>query len=75
MRPNFIAHLDRLNRWLAEQPHIAVLQINYKSLVERPAEMAAIVNDFLGGRGVESGCAGGLRGLDACQRDARPRTC
>lgn len=51
IRPNFIAHLDRLKRMLDEQPHIAVLHVDYKSLVERPAEMAQVVNNFLDGRG------------------------
>jgi hypothetical protein len=50
IRPNFIAHLDRLMRWLAAQSHIAVLRVDYKALVERPAEMAGVVNEFLGGR-------------------------
>jgi hypothetical protein len=50
IRPNFIAHLDRLMRWLAEQPHIAVLRVDYRDLVERPAEMAEVVNEYLGGR-------------------------
>lgn len=50
IRPDFVAHLDRLGRWLAEQPHIAVLRVDYKALVERPAEMAEVVNEFVGGR-------------------------
>ncbi len=51
IRTNFVAHLDRLHRMLDEQPHIAVLRVDYKALVERPAEMAEVVNTFLGGRG------------------------
>ena len=50
IRPNFVAHLDRLMRWLAEQPHIAVLYVDYRDLIERPVEMAEVVNEFLGGR-------------------------
>lgn len=50
IRPNFIAHLDRLTRWLADQPHITVLYVDYRDLVERPREMAEAVNQFLGGR-------------------------
>jgi hypothetical protein len=50
MRPAFVAHLDRLSRWLVEQPHIAVLRVDYKSLIERPAEMAEVVNAFVGCR-------------------------
>jgi hypothetical protein len=46
----FLAHLDRLDRWLAEQPHIAVLRVDYTALVDRPAEMAGVVDEFLGGR-------------------------
>jgi hypothetical protein len=54
MRKDFIVHLDRLDRRLAGQRHIAVLRVDYKALVERPAEMAGVVNAFLGGRGDES---------------------
>jgi hypothetical protein len=50
IRTNFIAHLDRLKRTLVERPYISVLYVDYKSLVERPAEMAEVVNAFLGGR-------------------------
>ena len=51
VRQNFVTHLDRLHRMLDEQPHIAVLRVDYKSLVERPGEMAEVVNNFLGNRG------------------------
>ena len=51
IRKNFIAHLERLHQMLDKQPHIAVLRVDYKELVERPAEMAEIVNKFLGNRG------------------------
>jgi hypothetical protein len=50
IRRAFLGHLDRLHGWLDEQPHMAVLRVDYKSLVERPAEMAGVVSDFLGGR-------------------------
>ena len=50
MRPTFLAHLDRLVRWLAEQPHIAVLYVDYRALIERPAEIAEVVSHFLDGR-------------------------
>jgi hypothetical protein len=50
MRKSFIAHLDRLHDMLKRQPHISVLRVDYKDLVERPAEMAEIVNTFLGER-------------------------
>jgi hypothetical protein len=50
IRQDFIAHLARLKSWLAEQPHIAVLRVDYKALIERPAEMAQLINEFVGGR-------------------------
>jgi hypothetical protein len=50
IRPAFLVHLDRIHRWLGEQPHITVLRMDYKALVERPAEMAEVVNEFVGGR-------------------------
>ena len=51
MRPAFIAHLDRVFRWLGGQPHIALLKVDYQDLIERPAEMAETVNTFIGGGG------------------------
>jgi hypothetical protein len=49
IRQAFISHLERIHGWLAGQRHIAILRVNYKDLVERPAEMAKVVNDFVGG--------------------------
>ncbi len=50
IRDNFIAHLERLERWLAEQPNFKVLTVDYRDVVERPAEIAALVKDFVGGK-------------------------
>lgn len=50
IRPAFTAHLDRLSLWLSEQPHIAVLRVDYRALIERPAAMAEVVSEFVGGR-------------------------
>ena len=50
IRPAFVAHLDRVSRWLGEQSHIALLNVDYKDLIERPAEMAEAVSAFIGGR-------------------------
>jgi hypothetical protein len=51
IRNSFIAHLERLHAMLGQQRHIAVLRVDYHDLLERPAEMAEIVREFLGGRG------------------------
>jgi hypothetical protein len=51
IRAAFVSHLERLHHWLDQQPHIAVLRVDYRSLVENPAEMAQLVHDFLGSRG------------------------
>jgi hypothetical protein len=48
IRSSFIAHLERLNRMLETQPHIAVLRVEYASLIASPWENAEIVNNFLG---------------------------
>jgi hypothetical protein len=50
IRKNFVAHLERLHRTLDAQPHIAVLRVDYGTLVERPAETAERINEFLSGR-------------------------
>ena len=48
--PAYTAHLERVHQWLQSQPHIAVLRVRYKTLVERPETEAGRVNEFLGGR-------------------------
>lgn len=50
IRDAFISHIERLNAHLAAQPHISVLPVDYKTLVESPLETAELVNQFLGGR-------------------------
>src|SRR5262249_9664511 len=46
----YTAHLERVHQWLQRQPHIAVLRVRYKALVERPEPEVVRVNEFLGGR-------------------------
>ncbi len=54
----FTFHLNRVHRWLAEQPNFAVLRVGYADVVARPAEEVARVNEFLGGvLNVEAACA------------------
>jgi hypothetical protein len=48
--PAYSAHLERVHQWLQLQPHIAVLRVGYKALVERPEAEVIRLNGFLGGR-------------------------
>ena len=48
--PAYTSHLERVHQWLQCQPHIALLRVRYKALVERPEPEVARVNEFLGGR-------------------------
>jgi hypothetical protein len=48
--PAYRQHLERIHQWLALQPHVAVLRVRYRCLVERPAEQVAGLNEFLGAR-------------------------
>jgi hypothetical protein len=50
IRRAYAVHLERLHEWLGQQPNLAVLRVGYKGLVERPAEQAQRVREFLGGR-------------------------
>jgi len=45
----FARHLRKVKAWLATQPNIAVLEMNYNSLLRDPAPHARQVNAFLGG--------------------------
>ena len=47
MRAAFQIHLDRLDSWLTEQPHMRVLRISYSALVEEPVAQAQRVCEFL----------------------------
>jgi hypothetical protein len=48
--PAYTAHLERVHQWLQRQPHIAVLRVGYRSLVERPESEVLCLNEFLGSR-------------------------
>jgi hypothetical protein len=75
--PAFTSHLERVHEWLQRQPHIAVLRVRYKALVERPEAEVARVNEFLGGRLDVSRAAGAVdpslyRNRAAASEPSRP---
>jgi hypothetical protein len=47
--PAYTSHLERVHRWLQRQPHIAVLRVGYKCLVEQCEPEVMRLNAFLGG--------------------------
>jgi hypothetical protein len=47
MKAAFQTHLEELDRWLAQQPHIAVLRVSYNELVEDEVAQAQRVCQFL----------------------------
>ncbi len=46
----FEKHLAKVTRWMAEHTNFDVLYVNYNDMVENPAPMIPLVNDFLGGK-------------------------
>ena len=46
----FAAEIDKVRKWLAEQPNLEVLYVNYNEILEDPAPQVARINEFLGGR-------------------------
>jgi LPS sulfotransferase NodH len=46
----FRKHLLEVESWLAKQPNIEVLDVNYNQMLDAPARPIAAINDFLGGR-------------------------
>jgi hypothetical protein len=46
----FRSHLAQVDAWIATQPNIARLDVNYRELMERPADLSARINEFLGGQ-------------------------
>jgi hypothetical protein len=42
-------HLKQVNAWIAKQPNIEVLYVNYNNMVSDPFDSLHKVNEFLGG--------------------------
>jgi len=49
MRKIYQEHLKQVNAWIAKQPKIEVLYVNYNTMLGNPLESLKRVNDFLGG--------------------------
>ena len=49
MKQSFLVHLERLKEWLRRRPNVEVLRVGYHDLLERPAEEAKRLGEFLGG--------------------------
>lgn len=45
----FQGHLEKVQEWMTQQPHIDVLYVSYNDLVADPMPQAQAVNSFLGG--------------------------
>jgi hypothetical protein len=45
----FQAQMERVEKWLKEQPCFAVLPVDYNMLLADPMPQAAVINEFLGG--------------------------
>jgi hypothetical protein len=45
---SFQLHLSRLKEWLARQPHMPTMFVNYNSLLESPDEHTRLIGEFLG---------------------------
>ena len=46
----FQKHLSQIEAWLAEQPNFEVLYIHYSEALDKPAEAAEQIKEFLGGK-------------------------
>lgn len=51
IRASFGIHLDRLYRWLPQQPHLRTLMISYNRLLSDPASEVSAIIEFLEGQG------------------------
>ncbi|NWG35212.1 MAG: sulfotransferase domain-containing protein [Chloroflexi bacterium] len=49
MRKIYQEHLKQVNAWIAKQPNIEVLYVNYNTMLSDPLESLKKVNEFLGG--------------------------
>jgi hypothetical protein len=50
MKKSFALHLDRIGKWLADQPHFRILYVSYNQLIGNAEREARQVAEFLGGR-------------------------
>ena len=49
MKKIYQEHLKQVNAWIAKQPNIEVLYVNYNTMLGAPLESLQKVNEFLGG--------------------------
>jgi hypothetical protein len=49
MATMFDRHLERVENWIAERPHVDVCYVSYNDLVADPSTHAKRINEFLGG--------------------------
>src|SRR5262245_17358418 len=47
MRRAFALHLNRIRRWMTEQPSMTVLRIRFSDVVARPEDEVGRINEFL----------------------------
>jgi nucleotide-binding universal stress UspA family protein len=45
----FSEQLRRVQEWLARQPHVSVLTLDYREVIEHPLGVSRRINEFLGG--------------------------
>ena len=50
MAEMFRKHLAEVEGWLARQPNVEVVYVNYNQMLDAPAPLITTINDFLGGR-------------------------
>jgi hypothetical protein len=48
MKQMFLKHLEQVEAWLARQPNMDVLYVNYNESLKEPVEHAEKINQFLG---------------------------
>jgi hypothetical protein len=49
MKKIYQEHLKQVNAWIAKQPNIEVLYVNYNTMLDNPLESLQKINEFLGG--------------------------
>jgi hypothetical protein len=49
MAEMFRKHLGEVESWLAKQPNVEVVYVNYNQMLDAPSHPIEALNDFLGG--------------------------
>jgi len=49
MESLFLSQIQEFEQWITQRPNFSLLYVNYRDMIQSPAEQVARINEFLGG--------------------------